>query len=38
LLRTVQRRLKIWRSEIASKLVFGIPKPPPAAAISGTYV
>src|SRR6195952_291167 len=28
LLRTVQRRLKIWRSEIASQLVFGIPNQP----------
>ena len=38
LLRTVQRRLKIWRSKIASKLVFGIPKQPPAAvALSETY-
>ena len=37
LLRTVQRRLKIWRSEIASQLVFGIPNQPPAVAISGTY-
>ncbi len=37
LLRTVQRRLKIWRSQIASQLVFGIPKQPPAAASSGTY-
>ncbi|KQP80380.1 hypothetical protein ASF60_22535 [Methylobacterium sp. Leaf113] len=38
LLRTVQRRLKIWRSEIASQLVFGMPDRSPTAAISGTYV
>ena len=38
LLRTVQRRLKIWRSEIASQLVFGIPNLTPATqTISGTY-
>jgi len=37
LLRTVQRRLKIWRSAIASQLVFGNPYQPPAAAISRTY-
>jgi hypothetical protein len=37
LLRTVQRRLRIWRSEIASQLVFSMPRQPPPAAISGTY-
>lgn len=38
LLRTVQRRLKIWRSEIASQLVFGIPNQPSTAVVfSGTY-
>jgi hypothetical protein len=37
LLRTVQRRLKIWRREIASRLVCGIPSQPPAVSISGTY-
>lgn len=36
LLRTVQRRLKIWRSEIASQLVFGIPNQTPAVSVSGT--
>lgn len=35
LLRTLQRRLKVWRSEIATALVFGIPDP--AGAVSGTY-
>lgn len=38
LLRTVQRRLKIWRSEIACQLVFPNPNQPPTVAISGTYV
>jgi hypothetical protein len=37
LLRTVQRRLKICRSEIACLLVFGNPNQPPTVAISGTY-
>lgn len=37
LLRTVQRRLKIWRREIASRLVCGIPSQTPAVSISGTY-
>ena len=37
LLRTVQRRLRIWRSEIASQPVFSMPGQPPPAAISGTY-
>ncbi|MBC7832666.1 MAG: transposase, partial [Hyphomicrobium sp.] len=38
LLRTVQRRLKGWRGEIASALVFGAVRPPgSAAALSGTW-
>lgn len=37
LLRTFQRRLRTWRSEIASQLVFGMPKQQPAAATPGTY-
>lgn len=37
LLRTVQRRLRIWRSEIASRLVFGMSNQPPAATTPGRY-
>ena len=37
LLRTVQRRLRIWRSEVATQPVFSIPKEPIAATTSGTY-
>ena len=38
LLRTVQRRLKVWRGEIASSLVFGLqPRTPGTMAGSGTY-
>ena len=37
LLRTVQRRLRIWRREVASQLVLGMPSQLPAAALSGTY-
>jgi hypothetical protein len=37
LLRTVQRRLKVWRGEIASALVFGAPQRPGSAIVlSGT--
>jgi hypothetical protein len=37
LLRTVQRRLKVWRGEIASALVFGASQRPASAALlSGT--
>ena len=36
LIRTVQRRLKIWRGEIASRLVFGISREPPPAMSPGT--
>ena len=39
LLRTVQRRLKVWRGEIASSLVFGVQSrtAQPADTISGTF-
>jgi hypothetical protein len=36
LIRTVQRRLKVWRGEIASALVFGVSQRASAAAPSGT--
>ena len=37
LIRTVQRRLKVWRGEIASALVFGVShRPASAARLSGT--
>jgi hypothetical protein len=36
LLRTVQRRLKVWRGEIACELVFGVACQMPAVTISGT--
>jgi hypothetical protein len=37
LLRTVQRRLKLWRSESASRLVFGLLDQRLAATTAGTY-
>lgn len=37
LLRTVQRRLKLWRGEVASRLVFGISDQRPPEPVSGTY-
>lgn len=36
LLRTIQRRLRIWRSEIASQLVFGLAGRESATTASGT--
>ncbi len=36
LIRTVQRRLKVWRGEIASALVFGASQRASAALLSGT--
>ena len=34
LLRTVQRRVKVWRGEMAHALVFGMPRPAPGPAVA----
>ncbi len=36
LLRTLQRRLRVWRSEVASQLVFGLPSQQSGVTIPGT--
>src|SRR3954452_3885938 len=38
LLRTVQRRLKVWRGEMARALVFGSPGSPPLDPVQATAV